>query len=783
MKVIKKFISIICSICMIVTLIPESTQVVEAGISDNVIENSTFDSNMDGWSTWINDTDCIMTNVSEGEAKISIWWLRPEGADWHAGMESTSAYQITSGQEYTIMFDAYASYNRPIKVSYDGTFSQTLNLSTVKTTYKYTFTAGSTTSQKIKFLLGNITNGSCTTVSNDQYIYFDNVYFFQGNGNDTDVLPIIVGVNDNQDYTTEVEPKVGYSKAYTTTLYYKENEADEYATKSFAIGNKISTDGYYKLVVSDAADASIKSEVEFSIKNVNPDMSTQDKWKRKVIKTPMADSLIGAGAINVSWFNKSDFGNISKYYIYVDGVLVNTLNPTKDLVMSCEYYSVDVAEHTIYIEALYSNGTRLKSNEHKFYISKKGLGLSSDMAANVDVSNFNLGWYYNWGYTPYTSEKFSTIEYVPMLWGTGSNDGNVLANIKAQGYTQVLGYNEPELWIDQSKIPVEDCIQKWHTFSDSGLRVGSPATALCPLWSTDWFQPFMQAIYHDKTQNVDFIAIHHYWNYVQIDDEKNAALDFLELIDWTYEVYKKPIWITEFAIGDSNTPFSGYDDKAKAEVYKYMKLVLEGLNQRDHVERYAWFSFDSTSTQYGASGLFNHSTGEISELGKLYADIGNPEGYEGVYFDSYTPSGYDMSYYPEDNTLPGLYPDDSGDDNGKDDGKGEDNKNEDNNDKKTPPTVKRAKIKTAIRTKNNKKIKIKIKKVAKATGYKIQYSTKKKFKKKYTKTIKVKKRTVTLKKLKTKKKYYIRVKAYVKVDGVKYYSKKWSKVKKVKVRK
>lgn len=104
----------------------------------------------------------------------------------------------------------------------------------------------------------------------------------------------------------------------------------------------------------------------------------------------------------------------------------------------------------------------------------------------------------------------------------------------------------------------------------------------------------------------------------------------------------------------------------------------------------------------------------------------------------------------------------------------------------TAPPVKKVKApgkaKISKLTKAKKKTKISIKKVTGAKGYQIQYSTKNSFKKKYTKTKETTKRTVTIKKLTSKKTYYFRVKAY-KLDGkTKVYSKKWSKVKKVKVK-
>lgn len=71
------------------------------------------------------------------------------------------------------------------------------------------------------------------------------------------------------------------------------------------------------------------------------------------------------------------------------------------------------------------------------------------------------------------------------------------------------------------------------------------------------------------------------------------------------------------------------------------------------------------------------------------------------------------------------------------------------------------------------------------TGYQIQYSTSKKFAKKGTKVLKVNKAKTTsktVKKLKAKKKYYVRVRAYKTVKKKKYYS-KWTKTYKVTTKK
>ena len=93
------------------------------------------------------------------------------------------------------------------------------------------------------------------------------------------------------------------------------------------------------------------------------------------------------------------------------------------------------------------------------------------------------------------------------------------------------------------------------------------------------------------------------------------------------------------------------------------------------------------------------------------------------------------------------------------------------------------KVKVASAKAGKKSIKVTWKKVKGIKGYQIQYSTNKKFKKgNKTITVKSAKSTsATIKKLKSKKKYYVRMRTYKIVNGKKVYS-AWSKAKSVKVK-
>lgn len=98
--------------------------------------------------------------------------------------------------------------------------------------------------------------------------------------------------------------------------------------------------------------------------------------------------------------------------------------------------------------------------------------------------------------------------------------------------------------------------------------------------------------------------------------------------------------------------------------------------------------------------------------------------------------------------------------------------------------VGKTKVKKATKKKGTKKVKISLKKIKGASGYVVKISTSKKFKgKKKTITKKFKKNKIIFKskKLKKDKIYYIKARAFKKVNGVTYYG-KWSNPKKIKLK-
>lgn len=501
----------------------------------------------------------------------------------------------------------------------------------------------------------------------------------------------------------------------------------------------------------------IKTDVKEIVQDeILPDTSTEATWKVNAIIAPEENKLTAAGPIYLQWYNNKAMGEVEKYEIQFDNEETVTVAATDEAIMEYEWYNTSVSKHTVVVAAVLKDGNKIVSDTRTFFVSKKGIGWGS----LYRTDDMNLSWYYQWS----MEESVGTdegLQFVPMVWGNWGSEW--LNNPENQKYKTVLGFNEPD-FNEQSALTVEQALEAWGDFSNSGLRVGSPCTAIGAYWSKDWFWKFMDGVDADENLKVDFIAIHCYM-------DNGDADAFLKLIDDTWNQWHKPIWVTEFGVAkwganDSSAIWNNWTTNANYKVYQFMKKVLPELDKRSYVERYAWFPFDPNDKWGGSSGIFNYDTGVLNELGKLYANSGNPEGYQAVTYTMNPPKEDSTSGIETPEEEPATKPSET----------------------TTVPsttasktTVKKpakAVIKKAVSSK--KKVKLTIRKQIKAKGYEVVWSKTKKFKK--SKKVYVKnKKTITINRFKKVKKgtiYYFRIRAYKIVKGKRVFG-IYSKVKKV----
>ncbi len=444
------------------------------------------------------------------------------------------------------------------------------------------------------------------------------------------------------------------------------------------------------------------------------------------VTSPSNGGLMAAGYMDITW--ESAGNNVKQYQLYIDGSLEASTTST-----TYEYYTTKVKSFTVYVTAVFNDGSTASTDTIRFGVTKKGLGLATDMGQKLDTAYMGIGWYYNWGTSKSSGSQYEGIEYVPMIWGGGSMNSSNLNEAKNVDSKYVLGFNEPDL-SNQANMSVSTAINYWPQLMDIGKKLGSPATSTWPS-TNSWFKNFMKQIDSNSSLDVDFITIHCYpdnWA-----GSSMAEWFLTDVVDAAYEAYHKPIWITEFStVGNDVYATGGNGTK------EFWETVMPGLDEREYVERYAAFGFNSDKY-----GLWNYYTGTLTAGGEVYASLGNPDSYSALESSSDNSASSNASVSGTSNA--------------------------------SASKVSKIKIKSVKNT-GKGKVKVKIKKIKGATGYQIRWSDNKKFcgywQKKTTKA------KYTIKKLEKGSRCFVKARMYVK-DSSGSHKGSWSKIKKVKVRK
>jgi len=246
------------------------------------------------------------------------------------------------------------------------------------------------------------------------------------------------------------------------------------------------------------------------------------------------------------------------------------------------------------------------------HIPKKGVGhwASGEKKHPLDpraIDELGCGWFYNWRPHPKPGEEKIAAEFVPMVWDDKDVTDEVLAQVKAGGYSTLLGFNEPDIK-GQANLSVARAIELWPKLMETGLRLGSPGTTQ----GAKWLDEFMEEC-ERRDYRVDFICLHWYSDITKPD----AVEGLCRYVTSYWEKYKRPLWLTEYSGGDwkfcERRPVTVEDNA------RFARESIAMLESLPFVERYAWFSSSKTEGSYATTGLYE-TIDEITLVGEAYRD-------------------------------------------------------------------------------------------------------------------------------------------------------------------
>lgn len=246
---------------------------------------------------------------------------------------------------------------------------------------------------------------------------------------------------------------------------------------------------------------------------------------------------------------------------------------------------------------------------------KKGLCLTTRTRSPQEVARFvkavGARWLYNWNLVP-PENLAAGVEFVPMVYqgraGVDEAAARVKIRAKSHGHRELLGFNEPDAK-SQGNTSVEKALAEWPKLEATGLRLGSPS---CVHPDNEWMTAFMKGV-DQRGLRVDFVCMHSYAG--------PGADSLVKRIEQVHALYKRPIWITEFAVADWEAKSPGENRYKPERIADFVAKLLPRLEAMDCVERYCWFHGGVSGNALATSQLFNPD-GSLTVVGKAYQSAG-----------------------------------------------------------------------------------------------------------------------------------------------------------------
>jgi len=245
---------------------------------------------------------------------------------------------------------------------------------------------------------------------------------------------------------------------------------------------------------------------------------------------------------------------------------------------------------------------------------KKGIGLtlreppkSGNYITNMPkVQALQVHWNYAWS-PDIAPNQSHDIDFMPMMWGANEARLQGLADRDWSGTKRFLGFNEPDS-PQQSNVPVNVAVERWKYLEALNVSLVSPSAAQ-PMG--DWFAAFMERAEADCLR-VDAIGAHWY-------GPPNLN-DLVRKMTLLYELYQRPILLTEFAVADWQATTVEDNRYTPERVLRFLQEAITWLEETTWMDGYAWFNFGVDRPQGWSSALFDRD-GNPTALGAYYASV------------------------------------------------------------------------------------------------------------------------------------------------------------------
>ncbi|OQO01901.1 hypothetical protein B0A48_12374 [Cryoendolithus antarcticus] len=242
----------------------------------------------------------------------------------------------------------------------------------------------------------------------------------------------------------------------------------------------------------------------------------------------------------------------------------------------------------------------------------KKAGLSGYVGCQEKEAFANLAPYISW-YSDYTATTPDSqgVQGIPMLWG---GDGSTCADTQARltAYNSLVATNAvPEIMFgfyepdcncpDSSEMTTGEAASDWDSLiaplAKEGTVLGSPS--MCKQKDEDFLTPFKSAISTD-------------WDVTSVHINKPDLDGVKAVVEYYWNTYQKPIWVSEFACVNDTPSWSPCTDQT--QVNSLINDAVAYFQSNEHVVAFG----PSNGNGLGDVWPLTDSAGKLTTSGQTY---------------------------------------------------------------------------------------------------------------------------------------------------------------------